>query len=164
MNLYNQEELDRIQKIKETNDKLEDFFNDKRAEWNKNVEPLFKVLTTDLSNPSNFKDILEAQSISLSFKQAINENINYFLNKRSRETTKIKKLRQDKFIFYATSFGVKTNMGEKTILIDAHIAENDRCLELIESYITFLRDTVKNLESFGYAIKNMTELLNYLGR
>jgi hypothetical protein len=164
MNLYNQEELDRIQKAKETNDKLEDFFNDKRAEWNKNVEPLFKVLTIDLSNPSNFKDILEAQSISLSFKQAINENINYFLNKRSRETTKIKKLRQDKFIFYATSFGVKTNMGEKAILIDAHIAENDRCLELIESYITFLRDTVKNLESFGYAIKNMTELLNYLGR
>jgi len=164
MNLYNQEELDRIQKAKETNDKLEDFFNDKRAEWNKNVEPLFKVLTIDLSNPSNFKDILEAQSISLSFKQAINENINYFLNKRSRETTKIKKLRQDKFIFYATSFGVKTNMGEKAILIDAHIAENDRCLELIESYITFLRDTVKNLEAFGFTIKNMTELLNYLGR
>jgi hypothetical protein len=164
MNLYNQEELDRIQKVKETNDKLEDFFNDKRAEWNKNVEPLFKVLTIDLSNPSNFKDILEAQSISLSFKQAINENINYFLNKRSRETTKIKKLRQDKFIFYATSFGVKTNMGEKAILIDAHIAENDRCLELIESYITFLRDTVKNLEAFGFTIKNMTELLNYLGR
>ena len=164
MNLYNQEELDRIQKVKETNDKLEDFFNDKRVEWNKNVEPLFKVLTTDLSNPSNFKDILEAQSISLSFKQAINENINYFLNKRSRETTKIKKLRQDKFIFYATSFGVKTNMGEKTILIDAHIAENDRCLELIESYIEFLRDTVRNLESLSYSIKNMIELLNYLGR
>jgi hypothetical protein len=164
MNLYNQEELDRIQKSKETNDKLEDFFNDKRAEWNKNVEPLFTSLTVDLSNPSNFKVILESQSIALSFKQAINENINYFLNKRSRETTKIKKLRQDKFIFYATNFGVKTNMGEKAILIDAHIAENDRCLELIESYITFLRDTVKNLESFGYALKNMTELLNYLGR
>ena len=164
MNLYNQEELDRIQKARETNDKLEEFFNDKRAEWNKNVEPLFKVLTVDLSNPSNFKDILEAQSIALSYKQGINENINYFLNKRSRETTKIKKLRQDKFIFYATSFGVKTNMGEKTILIDAHIAENDRCLELIESYITFLRDTVKNLEAFGFTIKNMTELLNYLGR
>lgn len=164
MNLYNQEELDRIQKVRETNDKLEEFFNDKRAEWNKNVEPLFKVLTVDISNPSNLKDILEAQSIALSYKQVINENINYFLNKRSRETTKIKKLRQDKFIFYATSFGVKTNMGEKTILIDAHIAENDRCLELIESYITFLRDTVKNLEAFGFTIKNMTELLNYLGR
>ena len=164
MNLYNQEELDRIQKTKETNDRLEELFNDKRAEWNKQVEPLFKVLTTDLSNPSNSKYILEAQSTALSFRQQINENINFFLNKRSKETTKIKKLRQDKFVFYAIGFQVKTNMGEKAILIDAHIAENDRCIELIESYITFLRDTVKNLEAFGYSIKNMIELMNYLGR
>lgn len=164
MNLYNQDELDRIQKTKDTNDKLEELFNGKRAEWNKQVEPLFKALTTDLSNPSNSKYILEAQSTALSFRQQINENINFFLNKRSKETTKIKKLRQDKFVFYAIGFQVKTNMGEKAILIDAHIAENDRCIELIESYITFLRDTVKNLEAFGYSIKNMIELMNYLGR
>jgi hypothetical protein len=164
MNLYNQDELDRIQKTKDTNDRLEELFNDKRAEWNKQVEPLFKALTTDLSNPSNSKYILEAQSTALSFRQQINENINFFLNKRSKETTKIKKLRQDKFVFYAIGFQVKTNMGEKAILIDAHIAENDRCIELIESYITFLRDTVKNLEAFGYSIKNMIELMNYLGR
>ena len=107
---------------------------------------------------------MEAQSTALSFRQQINENINFFLNKRSKETTKIKKLRQDKFVFYAIGFQVKTNMGEKAILIDAHIAENDRCIELIESYITFLRDTVKNLEAFGYSIKNMIELMNYLGR
>lgn len=164
MNLYNQEELDRIQKTKDTNDRLEELFNDKRSEWNKQVEPLFKALTTDLSNPSNSKYILEAQSTALSFRQQINENINFFLNKRSKETTKIKRLRQDKFVFYAIGFQVKTNMGEKAILIDAHIAENDRCIELIESYITFLRDTVKNLEAFGYSIKNMIELMNYLGR
>ena len=164
MNLYNQDELDRIQKTKDTNDRLEELFNDKRSEWNKQVEPLFKALTTDLSNPSNSKYILEAQSTALSFRQQINENINFFLNKRSKETTKIKKLRQDKFVFYAIGFQVKTNMGEKAILIDAHIAENDICIELIESYITFLRDTVKNLEAFGYSIKNMIELMNYLGR
>ena len=93
MNLYNQEELDRIQKTKETNERLEELFNDKRAEWNKQVEPLFKALTTDLSNPSNSKYILEAQSTALSFRQQINENINFFLNKRSKETTKIKKLK-----------------------------------------------------------------------
>jgi hypothetical protein len=164
MNPYNQEEIDRINKAKETNDKLEEFFNDKRAEWNKNVEPLFKVLITDLSNPSNSKSILEAQSYALSYRQQINEQINFFLNKRSKETTKIKKLRQDKFIFYATGFGIKTNLGEKGILIDGHIAENDRCLELIESYIEFLRDTVRNLESLSYSIKNMIELMNYLGK
>ena len=164
MNLYNQEEIERITKVKETNDKLEEFFNDKRADWNKNVEPLFKVLSVELSNPSNSKQILEAQSIALSFRQQINEQINFFLNKRSKETTKIKKLRQDKFVFYATGFGIKTNLGEKGILIDGHIAENDRCIELIESYIEFLRDTVRNLESLGFSIKNMIELMNYLGR
>ena len=164
MTPYNQEEIDRINKVKETNDKLEEFFNEKRSEWNKNVEPLFKVLSIDLSNPSNSKQLLDAQSIALSFRQQINEQINFFLNKRSKETTKIKKLRQDKFIFYATGFGIKTNLGEKGILIDGHLAENDRSMELIESYIEYLRDTVRNLESFGFSIKNMIELMNYLGR
>jgi hypothetical protein len=164
MNPYNQEEIDRINKVKETNDKLEEFFNDKRSEWNKNVEPLFKVIRVDLTNPSSPNQILEAQSLALSYRQGINEQINFFLNKRSKETTKIKKLRQDKFIFYATGFGVKTNLGEKGILIDGHLAENDRSLELIESYIEFLRDTTKNLESLSYSIKNMIELMNYLGR
>jgi len=84
MNLYNQEELDRIQKTKDTNDKLEELFNDKRAEWNKLVEPLFKALTTDLSNPTNSKYILEAQATALSYRQQINENINFFLNKGAR--------------------------------------------------------------------------------
>jgi threonine synthase len=164
MNLYNQEEIDRINKAKETNDRMEEFFNDKRTEWNKNVEPLFKVLSTDLSNPSNSKGLLDAQSVALTFRQQINEQINFFLNKRSKETTKIKKLRQEKFVFYATGFGIKTNLGEKGILIDGHIAENDRSIELIESYIEFLRETVRNLESFGFSIKNMIELMNYLGR
>jgi len=150
MNPYNQEEIDRINKVKETNDKLEEFFNDKRSEWNKNVEPLFKVIRVDLTNPSSPNQILEAQSLALSYRQGINEQINFFLNKRSKETTKIKKLRQDKFIFYATGFGVKTNLGEKGILIDGHLAENDRSLELIESYIEFLRDTTKNLDGNIY--------------
>ncbi len=164
MNLYNQEEIDRIGKVKETNDKLEEFFNDKRNEWNKTVDPLFKVLTVDLSNPSNAKEILNAQSYALTFRQQINEQINFFLNKRSKETSKLKKLRQDKFVFYATGFGIKTNLGEKGILIDGHLAENDRSLELIESYIEYLRDTVRNLESLSYSIKNMIELMNYLGK
>ena len=71
MNLYNQEEVDRINKAKETNDKMEEFFNDKRAEWNKNVEPLFKVLSLDLSNPSNSKNLLEAQSIAIALEKEI---------------------------------------------------------------------------------------------
>ncbi len=164
MNVYNQEEINRIEKARETNDRLEDFFKDKRTKWHDDILPLFKVLALELDNPSNAKKLLESQAYSLTFRQNINDEISLFLTKRSKETTKIKKLRQDKFIFYATGFGIKTNLGEKGILIDGHLSENDRAVELIESYIEFLRDTVRNLESFGYSIKNMIELMNYLGR
>lgn len=164
MNVYNEEELERIRKVKETNERLEDFFENKRKEWNDNITPLFEVLSLDLENPTSGKKLLDSQALSLTYRQKINDQISLFLTKRSRETTKIKKLRQDKFIFYATGFGVKTNLGEKGILIDGHLSENDRSMELIESYIDFLRDTVKNLETFGYSIKNMIELMNYLGK
>lgn len=164
MNVYNEEEIERIKKVKETNERLEEFFESKRKEWNDTVTPLFKVLSLDLDKPDSVKQLLDAQSLALSHRQNINEQISLFLTKRSRETTKIKKLRQDKFIFYATGFGIKTNLGEKGILIDGHLSENDRTMELIESYIEFLRDTVRNLETFGYSIKNMIELMNYLGK
>jgi hypothetical protein len=164
MNLYTPEEIERINKIKETNDRMEEFFNEKRTDWNKTVEPLFKSLSIDLSNPSNSKEILNTQALALTHRQQLNEQINLFLNKRSKETIKVKMIRQNKFIFYATGFGVKTNLGEKAILIDGHLAESDRTIELIDSYIQFLRDTVKNLESLSYSIKNMIELMNFLGK
>jgi hypothetical protein len=64
MNLYNQEELDRIKKVKET-DKLEEFFNGKRTEWNDNANP-FKSPSIDISNPTIGK-ILDTQALALSY-------------------------------------------------------------------------------------------------
>jgi hypothetical protein len=163
VNLYNEEELARIEKIKETNDKLEEFFNNKRVEWTSNVEPLFEVIKNNF-NLESFSKVVEAQSIALSFRQAINEQISFFLNKRSKEEVKLKKVKQDKFIFYALGIGLKTSLGEKNTLIDAHIGENERNIQLIENYVEFLRSTSKNLEALGFTIKNIIELMNYLGR
>jgi hypothetical protein len=163
MNVYNQEELDRIARIRDTNDKLEDFFKNKRQEWKELIEPLFQVLKIELNSQTS-KQIMEVQSTCLTFRQLLTEQISHFLDKRSRQDVKLKKIRQDKFIWYATSFGVKTNMGEKTLLIDAHVAEEQRNIELIENYIEFLRQSNKNLESLQFTIKNIIDLFNYLGR
>ena len=163
MNLYPQEEIDRINKSKETNDKLEEFFNQKREEWNNNLSPLFDVIKNKLTIENSTK-VFESQATALSYRQIINEQISFFLNKRSKEEVKIKKIRQDKFVFYALGVGLKTNAGDKSTLIDAHLAENDRTILLIENYIEFLRSSSKNLEGLGYTIKNIIELMNYLGR
>lgn len=163
MNVYTQEEVERINKIKETNDRLESFFLDKRAEWNKTIEPLFEILKFEM-NAETSKKIMETQSLCLSYRQMITEQISVFLDKRSKQEVKLKRIKQDKFIWYATGFGIKTNMGEKTLLIEAHVAEEQRNIELIENYIEFLRQSNKNLESLQYTIKNIIDLFNYLGK
>ena len=163
MNIYTQEEIDRIEKNKEANDKMEEFFSSKRSDWNKNIDPLFEVLKNNFTIEKKDK-IIEVSSAALSFRQRINEEISIFLNKRSKEDVKLKKLKQDKFIFYATGFGLKTNLGEKAMLIDAHIAENDITIQLIDVHVDFLRNSSKSLESLGFSIKNIIELISYLGK
>jgi len=163
LNLYPQEEQERINKMKEINERLEDYFKEKREKWTSSIDPLFKVLSTDF-NMINVKNIIECQAHALSFRQSLNDEISLFLNKRSKELPKLKKIKQDKFVFYALGVGIKTNMGEKSLLIDAHLAENDRNIELIEAYIEFLRDSVKTLETYQYSIKNVISLMEYMGK
>lgn len=163
MNIYSPEEIERIEKIREVNDKLEDFFSEKRSEWNKNLEPLYTSVRTNITRDTA-QNMIQAQSDCIMFRQLINEQISNFLNRRSKQDVKLKKIKQDKFLWYATSFGVKTNVGEKTLLIEGHVAEEQRNIELIENYIEFLRATSKNLEGLQFTIKNIIELNNILSR
>ena len=58
MNVYTPEEVERINKLKETNDRLEEFFNNKRAEWSKLIEPLFEILKLEINSQTS-KQIME---------------------------------------------------------------------------------------------------------
>lgn len=160
-NVYSKEELDFISKLKDSNDKMEDFLNIKRSEWNNNINPLFDILKENFTQES-YKKIIEAQSYALSYRQMINEEISFFLNKRSKEEVKLKRAKQEKFIFYATGFGLKTSLGEKTILIDGSVSELERTTQLIDVHVDFLRNSSKSLDNLGYSIKNIIELMGYL--
>lgn len=161
MNVFSPEEVERLKKIEEMNDRMEEFFSEKRTQWNSSIEPLFKIMRENF-RPESTQKIIDIQASALSFRQVINEEISLFLNKRSKEDIKLKKLKQDKFLFYATGFGLKTNLGEKSILIDAHTAQLERTVQIIDTHIEFLRASSKNLESLGYSIKTVIELFNYL--
>ena len=165
MTLYDDKEIERIEKVKTSNDKMEEYFNSQKEEWNKRIEPLFDVIKNRLTL-DNSEKIYDSQATALTFRQNINDQITFFLNKRSKEEVKYKKAKQDKFLFYSIGVGstLKTNSSEKATLMDAHLGESDRSMQLIESYIEFLRGCTKNLEGFGFTIKNMIELMNALGR
>jgi hypothetical protein len=164
MNLYDASELERINKKRENNDRMEEFFDNERLKWEKRTEPLFRILTIRLTDADAVAKVMDSQAEALVARQDISQQISLFLNRRGKETIKVKKVRQDKFVFYATGFGIKTNLSEKSILIDGHLSEDERAVELIESYVDYLRDTSKNLESLSYSIKGMIDLTNYLGK
>lgn len=163
MELYSKEEIESINKNKESNDKLEEYFQKSREDWSSKLEPLFESIKVKLDRTSSDK-IIESQSYALSYRQILNDQISVFLNKRSKEDVKMKKIKQNKFLHYATGFGLKTNLSEKSILIDAHTAESERSIQLIDIHIEFLRACSKNLESFQFLVKNVIELYNYLSK
>lgn len=161
-NPYTPEELVSIEQKKAKNDRLEEFLVQKRENWNQKIDPLFAGIDFKFFNRNNVENIIQSQALALSYRQILTEEISFFLNKRSKEEVEFKKLKQDKFLYYALGFGLKTNMGEKMTLIEAHVAEWERNMNLIENHVEFLRQCNKNLESLGFTIKNITELLTYL--
>lgn len=165
MKLYDANEIARIDSIKQTNDKMEDYFNEQKVEWNNKVNPLLESIRNKITIDTSEK-VMETQSLALVYRQALNDQISFFLNKRSKEEVKYKKIKQDKFVFYSIGDGsaLKTNASEKASLIEAHLAESDRAIQLIESYIEYLRGSMKSLEGLGFTYKQIIELMNILGR
>ena len=161
--IFPQDELDRINKVIEVNEKAEAFLNEAKQKWMDEINPLFEQMKTKLTIETA-QSVIDLQSLALSYRQRLNEDINYWLHKRTKEDARLKRIKQNKFLFYATGFGLKTNTGEKGILIDGHIAENQRLIDMYDNHVDFLRSTAKNLESLGFTIKNIIDLMNYLGK
>lgn len=138
------------------NEAMEQFLSQKREKWSENLMPLFEYLK---ETPTA---VYEMQATALSYRHALNEEVAYFLNKLSKEMVVLRNFKKDKFIYYATGFGLKTNTGEKNVLVDGDLSENERCVELLQTHIEFLRDSVKTIDNLQYAVRNRVMLMEYL--
>jgi len=163
MKLYDEKEKQRIKSLEIQNDQFEQVFEDARAEWSKKIDPLFQVIKGSLSS-SDSDRILNSQAFALSYRQQLQEEISKWLNKISKENSSLKLLKAQKFIHFSTGFGMKTNSGEKTILIEGNLRENQRTIQILQNYVQFLRECVENLVGFGYSVKNIISLLDYLSK
>lgn len=163
--IFNDKELAEDKAMTEKNQKMEEFFSEERNKWNDKVSPLFEKLRENLSDASLVREVVYSQAEALSYRQIMNDQINVYLNMRSKKEAAVKKMKAEKFMYYSTNFHLSMkSLNEKLTLIDANLAEYERAIEIIEEHITFLRDSVKNLESYSYSIKNIIEFLNYLGK
>lgn len=162
--LYPEEEQKRIDDLEEQNNTYEEYFEEKRKSWNEKLDPIFKVIYQDNFSRNNSKLIVDAQADALNYRQKLNGQISFYSQKLAKAKSENSALAQQKFLLYSTNFGLKTNLGEKKLLIEGHLRENDRYCNLIETQIEFLRESLKTLESYGYAFKNIIQLMEYLGK
>jgi hypothetical protein len=146
-----------IASVRELNEKLEGFLNEKRLKWGKDLEPLFENLRHKSAD-----QIIELQAIALSRRQMATEEIATYMNKLSKEMIKLKQAQADRFMFYTTGYGIKTNTGEKKIMFDAELSEMERSKELLETQIEFLRDCKVSCDNIGWGIKNRIALMGIL--
>ena len=146
-----------IENIKKLNDTFDEFLKTDREEWNKNLEPLFQKITHKSAD-----ELMELQALALSRRQMLVEKIATYMNKLSKETISFKQAEADRFLFYMTGFGIKTNTGEKKILFDAELAELERNMQLLQTHIEFLRDCKLSCDNVGWAIKNRIALMGIL--
>jgi hypothetical protein len=166
--LYDKEELEAIAKKEESNNRMEEFFNSKREIWNKEIEPLNEISRLRY-NQENASQIVELQASALAFRQRINEEVSFYLQKLSKEKIKLKRAVQEKMVWYAAgksplNLNGKLSNSQMTSIIDAHTSETERGVELIEIHIDFLRTSAKNLADIGYQVKNTIELYNLLSK
>lgn len=146
-----------IAEIQKLNDKLEEFLFEKRKKWNDTISPLMQKLKTKSQD-----EIIELQALALSYRQQLSDELSTYLNKLSKEMITIKKAEADRFIFYSTGFGIKTNTGEKKILFDSELAELERNKEILQTHIEFIRDCRTTCDNVSWALKNKIALMGIL--
>lgn len=156
-------EAESIQQMRMVNEQLETFFANKREEILEKVEELISRPRRRELSSTNTAKIVEEESLCLSYRSDINNEISKYLNKLSKAKVEKKEAEHDKTIFYVSgASGFKLSATQSKIMVESVCAEKERNCELIESYLEFLRGILKDLETFAFTIKNTIALLQLL--
>jgi len=162
--MHTEEEKARVAKTIEGTEKLIVLCEKKRDELRKDVDEITESLFRHNFITNNSKSIIDAQAHALSLRHRINDDIAKYATRLTKVKANITNIEQQRMVFYHTNFGLKTNGGEKKILIEGHLSENRRMEHVLEIHIEFLRATDKILESYQFGVKNTISLMEILGK
>ena len=129
----------------------------RRAYWRSKVAEFSKRLKEDI------KEVIDLQADVINHRQELVEEMTDFSFDIYRDLPMMKQMQKERFEFYSLKYQVKTNVGEKTKLIEADLRFMQAKIDLYEAYIHYLKDTMKNFYDFHYSIKNKVAILNILG-
>lgn len=155
------------------NEKLSKITEEKKKEWAENLKELSPLIRSKQPH-----DMTDAQALALSYRTMILEEMNYFLNELANEQKIIKELKRDRFILYTTGLlpdgtrptgnimnhpligNSKISNSQKEMVISGDLSDYELTVSILGNTVDHLREFVKTIDSYLYAIKNRIELFN----
>ncbi len=160
--------------IEQYSDIIQDILEDRRAGWQSELIPILKKMN------GNVEVLLDLQAEYLSYRQMIIEEAGFVNSLIIKDSSKIKRKRRDKFMYYSTGtlpdgtrptaasistyardqiiLGLRLTKGEKDMIISGDLSETERVIESFEGYQGFLRECIKTIDHGLYGVKNKIEL------
>lgn len=130
-------------------------FEEERKKWKDKV--------IEMANKVNKLDQVAALQVDLySSRQIIIERISKLYQYLSIYNSSYKSKKKELFIKYTVDSDIKLGQGEKIIMVEGDLADLQKKLNLIEHHIDYYKETVKNIDSMLYGVRNKLQIEQFL--
>jgi hypothetical protein len=130
-------------------------FEEERSHWKDRV--------LDMASRVNKLDEMAGLQVDLySSRQIIIERISKLYQYLAAYGSAYKSRKKDLFIKYTVDSDIKLGQGEKIIMVEGDLAELQERINLIEHHIDYYKETIRNLDSMLYGVRNKLQIEQFL--
>lgn len=130
-------------------------FEDERSFWkDKITEMASKLIRLDA--------IGDLQVDLFSSRQIIIEKIAKLYNYMAKYNSMYKSKKRDLYVQYTTESDIKMGQGEKIIMVEGDLATVQERIDVILQQIDYYKETVKNVDSMIYGVRNKLQIEQFL--
>ena len=130
--------------------KLDAYLNEQRQEWTTKIRDLAKCFKS--------VDKLNDAMVQIpSYRQILIEQIAQLNIKIRQQQAKLSKTYKSKFVSYY-EYDYKLTDKQKESFIKADMSEDSMILNLLETQMDFMRESVKTLDNMSWAVRNKLQL------
>lgn len=130
-------------------------FEEERKVWKD------KIL--EMASKVNKLDQVAGLQVDLySSRQIVIERISKLYQYLALYSSVYKTQKKDLFIKYTVDSDIKLGQGEKNIMVEGDLADLQKKISLIEHHIDYYKESVKNIDSMLYGVRNKLQIEQFL--
>lgn len=130
--------------------KLDSYLNEQRQEWTLKIRELAKCF-------KSVEKLNQAMVEIPSYRQILIEQIAQLNIKIKQQQASLSKKYKTKFVGYY-EYDYKLTDKQKESFIKADMSEDSMVLNLLETQMEFMRESVKTLDNMSWAVRNKVQI------